>query len=68
MVKLDEDIYELGLTIKSLKALNDNNIFTIKDLVCLTHKDLDELKGVGVNIKADIMACLKKNNLHLGIR
>lgn len=62
------DIYELGLTKKSLVALNKNNIFTIKDLISLTHKDLLTMEGIGESIRGDIMFCLKKNNLHLGIR
>ena len=62
------DIYELGLTSKTLRALNDNGVFTIKQLVGLTHTDLAKMKGIGENLKSDIMFALKKKNSHLGMK
>ena len=64
----DVDIYELGLTSKTLCALNENQIFTIGQLVSLTHSDVAKMKGIGESLKADIMQGLKRNRLHLGMK
>lgn len=68
MIDLNMDIYELGLTKRSLYALNKNGIRSIKELVTLNHYELFHKKGIGDNIIADIMFCLKKQGLHLGMR
>ena len=68
MISLELDIYELGLQNKTMYALNNNGIYTIKQLVALSHEDLMKMPGIGPNTKADIMICLKKHELHLGIR
>lgn len=67
-MNFDVDIYELGLTSKTLCALNANKIFTIGQLVSLTHSDLAKMKGIGESLKADIMQGLKRNRLHLGMK
>lgn len=68
MMDLNMDIYELGLSKRSLYALNKNGISTIKELIILNHYELSCKKGIGDNIVADIMFCLKKQGLHLGMR
>ena len=65
---MDLDIYELGLQKKTIHSLNYNNIYTIGELVKLSHIELEQLPKIGNNIIADIMTCLKKKNLHLGMR
>lgn len=65
---MELDIYELGLSQKSIHSLNDNGIFTIGELVKLNHRELEQLPKVGKKIIADIMFCLRKKNLHLGVK
>ena len=68
MINFNLDIYELKLEKKSLCALNRNGIYTIKQLVALSHEDLLNMPRVGEKIRADIMDKLKKQELHLGIK
>ncbi len=68
MMDLNMDIYELGLSKRSLYALNRNGITTVKELVLLNHYELSHKKGVGENIISDVMMCIKKHGLHLGMK
>ena len=66
MIDLNMDIYELGLSKRSLYALNKNGIITVKDLVRYNCYTLSKLKGVGDKVISDIVSTLKRHNYHLG--
>lgn len=66
MIDLNMDIYELGLSKRSLYALNRNGITTLKDLLKYNYYTLSKLSGVGDKVIADIFFVLKKYGYHLG--
>ena len=45
--ELDRSIEDLGLSARTVNALTNNGIRTVRDLVTLSEQDLRELRGFG---------------------
>ncbi len=63
---LSQTLEEAGLTGRALKVLKEHGIETVGDLVKLTKKDLESLKGLGKKSLADIEKFLSSLGLELG--
>lgn len=54
-----KSIEDLGLSARTVKALNEGGIKTVSDLSGKTKEDLVEIKGIGEKAAADILKALK---------
>lgn len=54
-----KSIEDLGLSARTVKALNDGGIKTVSDLLGKTQEDLVEIKGIGEKAAVDILKALK---------
>lgn len=63
---LSQTLEEAGLTGRALKVLKEHGIETVADLVKLTKKELEGLKGLGKKSIADIEKFLASLGLELG--
>ncbi len=63
---LSQTLEEAGLTGRALKVLKEHGIETVGDLVKLTKKELESLKGLGKKSLADIEKFLSSLGLELG--
>jgi len=63
---LSQTLEEAGLTGRALKVLREHGVETVGDLVKLTKKDLESLKGLGKKSIAEIEKFLASLGLELG--
>ncbi len=63
---LSQTLEEAGLTGRALKVLKEHGIETVGDLVKLSKKELESLKGLGKKSLADIEKFLSSLGLELG--
>ena len=63
---LSQTLEEAGLTGRALKVLKEHGIETVRDLVKLSKKELESLKGLGKKSLADIEKFLSSLGLELG--
>jgi len=65
---LSTSVDEVGWSVRTCNVFRDENITTLRDLVCRTEEELLGMPNFGRKCLREVMATLKERGLDLGMR